>query len=115
MYAVQKLQRIKGSVYGGAGTYEHLLKMYEWFKNPDMKPDWKFQPDFEIIELSPEGLFLWGPEMIAMPISQPFYATGSGGAYAMGALEAGADLKSAIQIAAKYDNATGHGVQLIRL
>jgi hypothetical protein len=115
MFAAQKIQRIKGSLYGGCGNYEQLLKMFEWFKNPDMRPDWKFQPEFEIIQLSPEGIFCWGSEMIAVPVLQPFYATGSGSAYAMGALECGADLRSAVEVAAKYDSATGHGVQIITL
>jgi hypothetical protein len=115
MFKAFKIQRIKGSLYGGCGNWEQLLKMYEWFRNPDMKPDWKFQPEFEIIQLSAEGIFMWGPEMIACPVLQPYYATGSGGPYAMGALEAGADLRSAVQIAAKYDSATGHGVQVVQL
>ena len=115
MFAAQKIHRIRGSLYGGTGNWEQLLKMFEWFRNPDMKPDWKFQPEFEIIQLSKEGIFVWGPEMMACPISQAFYATGSGGTYALGAWEAGADLRSAVQIAAKYDNATGHGVRVVVL
>jgi hypothetical protein len=115
MLKAHKIHRIKGSLYGGCGNWEQLLRMFEWFKHPDQRPEFRFQPEFEIIQLSPEGLFLWGPEMIAMPIEQAFYATGSGGQYAMGALECGADLKSAVQIAAKYDSGTGHGVQVIQL
>jgi hypothetical protein len=115
MFPAQKIHRIKGSLYGGAGSWEQLLKMFEWFRNPDMKPEWKFEPDFEIVQLSPEGIFVWGREMIAMPINNQFYATGSGGAYALGAMEAGADLRSAVQIASKYDSATGHGVRVVTL
>lgn len=115
MFKAQKIQRIKGSLYGGCGNYEQVLKMFEWFRNPDMKPEWKFEPDFVILQLSPEGLFWWGSEMIAMPINQAFFAVGSGGNYALGALEAGADLRSAVQIASKYDESTGHGVQCVKL
>lgn len=115
MFKAQKIQRIRGSLYGGCGNWEQVLKMFEWFRNPDMRPEWKFEPEFEIIQLSPQGLFLWGSEMVAMQITQGFYACGSGGHYAMGALENGADLKTAIRIASKYDEATGHGVQLVKL
>jgi hypothetical protein len=115
MFTAEKIQRIKGSLYGGCGNFEQVLKMFEWFKNPDMKPEWKFEPDFEILQLSPEGLFFWGSEMIAIPIMLPYFAIGSGGHYALGAMECGADLTHAIKVASKYDSSTGHGISLIKL
>jgi ATP-dependent protease HslVU (ClpYQ) peptidase subunit len=107
MFRITKIQRIRGSLYGGAGNVEQILKMFEWFRNPDMKPDWKFGTEFEILQLSPEGLFLWGGEMIAMPLDLPHYAIGSGGAFALGAMEAGAPPAEAIRIAHKFDPYTG--------
>jgi ATP-dependent protease HslVU (ClpYQ) peptidase subunit len=115
MFKATKIQRIKGSIYGGAGSIEQIAKMFEWFKNPDMKPDWKFQPEFEILQLSPEGLFLWGIEMIALPVEMPYYAIGSGAHYALGALECGAPVEEAIKIAHKFDPFTGREVQVHKL
>ena len=115
MFTAEKIQRIKGSLYGGCGNFEQVLKMFEWFKNPDMKPEWKFEPDFEILQLSPDGLFFWGSEMIAIPITMPYFAIGSGGHYALGAMECGADLAHAIRVASKYDSSTGHGIYLASL
>jgi hypothetical protein len=107
MFKATKIQRIRGSLFGGAGNVEQILKMFEWFRNPDMKPDWKFETDFAILQLSHEGLFLWGPEMIAMPVGLPYYAVGSGAEYALGAMECGAPADEAIRVAHKFDPYTG--------
>lgn len=115
MFKATKIQRIKGSLYGGAGNLEQILKMFEWFKNPDMKPDWKFQPEFEILQLSTEGLFVWGSEMIAIPVGMPYYSIGSGSHYALGALECGAPPQEAIRVAHKFDPYTGRELQVHKL
>jgi ATP-dependent protease HslVU (ClpYQ) peptidase subunit len=115
MFKATKIQRIKGSLYGGAGNLEQIMKMFEWFKNPDMKPEWKFEPDFSILQVSAEGLFYWGTEMIAVPVGMPFYAIGSGANYALGALECGAPPEEAIRIAHKFDPYTGREVQVHKL
>lgn len=45
----------------------------------------------------------------------PFYAIGSGWKVAMGALEAGASAKRAVEIASKYDSNTGGEVECLKL
>jgi hypothetical protein len=115
MFKATKIARIKGSLYGGAGNLEQIMKMFEWFKNPDMKPDWKFQPEFEILELNEGGLFVWGSEMIAVPVGMPYYAIGSGAPYALGALECGAPPSDAIRVAHKFDPYTGREIQVHKL
>jgi hypothetical protein len=116
MYKTTKIQKINGSLYGGAGTLEQILKMFLWFSNPDMKPEWKFEPEFSILQVSVAGgIFYWGSEMIAVPISLPFYSVGSGSEFAIGALECGAPPDQAIKIAAKYDPYTGTEVQRHKL
>jgi hypothetical protein len=115
MFKATKIARIKGSLYGGAGNLEQIMKMFEWFKNPDMKPDWKFQPEFEILQVCPEGIFYWSSEMIAVPVGMDFYAIGSGSHYALGALECGAPADEAIRVAHKFDPYTGREVQLHKL
>lgn len=42
-----------------------------------------------------------------------FYGAGSGGNYAVGALEAGADIQTAVEIAMKYDINSGGVVQIV--
>jgi ATP-dependent protease HslVU (ClpYQ) peptidase subunit len=42
-----------------------------------------------------------------------FYGAGSGGNYAVGALEAGADIETAVEIAMKYDINSGGVVQIV--
>jgi hypothetical protein len=115
MHRTTKIQRINGSLYGGAGSAEQIQKMFVWFANPDMKPDWKFEPDFHILQVSHQGIFFWGCEMVALPIPLPHYAVGSGSEYAIGALECGAPPDQAIKIASKYDPYTGSEVQRFKL
>ena len=45
----------------------------------------------------------------------PFYVIGSGWKWAMGALEAGASAKRAVEIAAKYDSNTGGEIEVLKL
>lgn len=115
MFKATKIQRINGSIYGGAGNLEQIMKMFEWFRNPDMKPDWKFQPEFEILQLSAAGIFYWSSEMIAVPVGMAYYAIGSGSHYALGALECGAPPEEAIKVAHKFDPYTGREVQVHKL
>lgn len=106
MFNTTKVRRIKDSLYGGAGNLSQILKMFLWFENPDQAPVWKEAPDFHILQVSPQGLFLWESEMIAIPTDTTFYAIGSGAEYAMGALACGATLAQAVQIAATFDPGT---------
>ena len=106
MFNTTKVRRIKDSLYGGAGNLSQILKMFLWFENPDQAPSWKEAPDFHILQVSPQGLFVWESEMIAIQIDTPFYAIGSGSEYAMGALACGATLQKAVEIASLFDPGT---------
>lgn len=48
------------------------------------------------------------------PISLPWFAIGSGGGIALGAMAAGKTARQAIKIASRLDNATGLGVDVLR-
>lgn len=115
MFDTTKIRRIGGSLYGGCGTLSQILKMFAWFENPDMVPNWKTTPDFSILQLSPDGLFVWESEMIAIRIDTPFYSIGSGSEYAMGALACGANLQQAIQVASNFDPGTNDRIHIEEL
>lgn len=115
VFKTPKLYRVNGSVIGYAGNVEQALQFIEWRRHPDTKPTFS-EPSFEILELTSDGrLMWWGSEMIAVPIEDDHYAIGSGAAYALGAMAAGATVKEAIQIAAMYDANTGTEVQTLTL
>ena len=45
----------------------------------------------------------------------PFYVIGSGWKFALGALESGASAKKAVEVASKYDPATGGDVECLKI
>lgn len=54
----------------------------------------------------------WEDRHVALPIEVKFWADGSGGQFAMGAMEVGATAEEAVKAAAKHDSFTGMGVQV---
>lgn len=107
---IDKIFAIRGSLIGFAGDYAQALKFLEWFKNTRAKKRVDYPndlDDFEAIEISKEGLFLWGENGISYQPNEPFWAIGSGRGYALGALAAGSSVKEAMEIAVRYDPYTG--------
>ncbi|WP_395406324.1 hypothetical protein ACHMW6_06530 [Pseudoduganella sp. UC29_106] len=114
-FKTAKIHRVRGALIGFCGNPEQALQFIEWRRNPGAKPTFA-EPSFEAIELTADGQLLWwGSEMMAIPIHDKFYAIGTGAAFALGAMAMGASPKSAIQIAARYDSATGADVQTMTL
>jgi ATP-dependent protease HslVU (ClpYQ) peptidase subunit len=58
-------------------------------------------------------LFSIASDFTVLRDEQGFYGAGSGGNYAVGALEAGADIRTAVEIAMKYDINSGGVVQVV--
>jgi hypothetical protein len=116
MFKTTKLFRVKGSIIGVCGGMEQCLHFIEWRRKPK-KTAPKFQePAFSALELMPNGkIQWWGDEMIAVPIEDEFYAIGSGANYALGAMHMGATPQRAIEASARWDEATGGEVQIMRL
>ena len=97
-----KIDRIGKSIYGGCGSSADILKFFAWRRGGD-RPEFSDDASFDVIELNKQGMFFWDKDLIVIPIEEKIYAIGSGGAFAMGALAAGADPVKALKIAAKYD------------
>lgn len=99
-----KIWIAKGAIWGAAGSADICIAFKKWTlgKGPKPKPE-NDDDKIDVIQLSPEGLFLWvscaGPDAVR----EPFYGIGSGGGYAVGALSMGATLDQAMEIAAKWD------------
>ena len=112
MHDVPKLFRIGGSIIGVCGDYAQALRFLEWRRNPDARPTFTGEPNFQALELTADGKILWwGVEMIPIQVSKPFYAIGSGSEYAIGAMSAGRSPKQAVKIASQWDSATGGEIQ----
>lgn len=105
-----------GGYVTGAGYYDDIVEVAKWMdegSKEDNKPTLADRDedakDSDFIYVDKEGTPYWltSPFLRMIPIQETFYAVGSGGLIALGALEAGATVARALQIAAKYDPATG--------
>lgn len=104
----RKVHRLNdGSIIGGCGNPAYLPKVVEWL-NKGRRGKWPIEGDdgFSAIWLRSDGVSYFdnegGETTPALPV-----AVGSGSGMAIGALEAGASLRQAIEIASKHDVWTG--------
>jgi hypothetical protein len=110
-----KIAKINGHLVGGAGNVEDVLLFQQWFENPKGRIP-NLSKGFEGLVVSPEGeLYTYGRRLIPIKMEEDFYAIGSGFAVAMGAMEAGAGVERACEIACKRDNHSGIEIVKIEL
>lgn len=102
-FKVSKITRIGKSIYAGAGDLDDLQKFFDWRQGGD-EPT--IEESFDVLEIAPDGLFLWGKKLVRLELQDKFYAVGSGAQYAMGAMAMGATPEKAIEVAARFDPST---------
>lgn len=114
----RKIRKIQGHLIGGAGVVDDLELFFKWYEEflsnkPKLQAP-RLGKSFEGLAVSPEGvLHNYSHRLIATQIDEPFYAIGSGGPVALGALEKGATVVEAVKIAIKRDIYSGLGVVTI--
>lgn len=112
----------KGCAWGGAGPTGPLAQFKLWTQGKAKRPEFKKKEDedeepskMEILQLHPtNGIFLWINADLPEKVEEAFYAIGSGGAYAVGAMSMGATPLQAMEIAAKWSPGTrlpGHMIE----
>jgi hypothetical protein len=71
---------------------------------------------FTALVVTPKGeMQLWDPSMTFEPLQTPFYAIGSGGEVAMGAMEMGASSRRAVLAAIKWASQVSGPMTTLRL
>lgn len=110
-----KIFRVGESIYGVAGDLEEALQFIEWRKTGNNKPEFAESVDFDAIEVNKTGIYLWQTKLVRMAVKNKTYAIGSGGQYAMGAMDEGATPEKAMKIAEKRDSSTRLPLQKIEL
>lgn len=110
-----KLFRIGNVAVGFAGNFANGRAFCRWLLT-DQKEDCPIGDDTHalVMNLETGDCELWEAPGIGLPIEDEFAAIGTGYHFAYGAMEMGADAKKAVQVAAKWDVNTGHGVQVIK-
>jgi ATP-dependent protease HslVU (ClpYQ) peptidase subunit len=100
-------------IVGFAGTAGSIVSVAEFFSLPDTTTPPKVK-DLKGLVLTAEGhIFAFDQYTQWIRIDQKYAAIGSGGEYALGAVEMGASLREAIKVASKHDPNTGLGVKII--
>jgi ATP-dependent protease HslVU (ClpYQ) peptidase subunit len=110
-----KVCKRKGHLFGLAGDAMPPMDMaISWYfkKNRGKLYPYKFSllvitPDLKVFDIDQNNG--------TVPITAPFYAVGSGAAYAIGAMEAGAGAEQAVQAAIKWCPTVGGKVVVRKL
>lgn len=98
---------------GYSGSIEKAHSVLEWFNNPESKPPINKDSEFIVLGQDKKIYTFINPTKWVL-ISEPYYAIGSGGHYALGALHAGKNTKEAVAIASKCDPNTGLGIKTFK-
>lgn len=116
MVSVHKIKRHQRSIIGAAGDWADVLKFWNQLGKRKKKDSGLHDnSEFEGIELHPAGIFLYDAAGTRYQINDEYFAIGSGGPYAMGAMAMGATPEEAVAIAARFDPGTGGEVEVMHL
>jgi ATP-dependent protease HslVU (ClpYQ) peptidase subunit len=119
-YHADKIFRIGESLFGTAGDGMMCLLAIEWLrsksrKRPELYANWTEHTDraaIQILEINPDGIFIWDGWGIAEKINDERAAVGSGSSSALAAYDSGKTLEESVGIAAKLDLYTGPPIQV---
>lgn len=121
-FRTHKVARLPcGGLIAGTGNLAHILKVTRWVQagyaekaRPDFGEDDK--GEFECLIVSGDGtVSLLDDDLEPMVVTDAFIAIGSGGPYAVAAMECGKSAADAVRVAAKYDAATSEPVEAYTL
>lgn len=125
VFKVRKIERLEnGRYFLGAGHLYTIGLARDWAESDfseDERPDFSVlfgekaeDYSFSCLVVSEDGRIavLVDDEMQAEPVLDDYLAIGSGAAYAIGALEAGATPEEAVRIAIDHDGNSGGPVQI---
>jgi hypothetical protein len=113
MCHVQKIWRIKGSLFGLAGHAALGFLMVKWLSGPrDIEQLHKLIPadhrdDIDVLELGKDGLAFWNGWGVRMPLMDNSYAIGSGAKAVLSHVRVGEDPEKAIKHAFGLDECSG--------
>jgi ATP-dependent protease HslVU (ClpYQ) peptidase subunit len=115
---VTKAVRHRGVIAAVAGTSALGLKFLDWFRSgmqgdPPEAGSGDDDSYWGLI-VTKDRLLIWNSAGWLAGVNEP-YTLGSGGTYALGAMASGADARTAVEIAARYDVNTGGKITVLSL
>ena len=114
-WSEHKVERIGDTLYGTCGDAVDGDKFYDWIRRgaKGRKPKLD-ENEFNALALNDKGLFWFDNKLHPIRHKEPF-AIGSGATAARAALECGADIVRAVEVACKVDAGSAPPVQVYRL
>lgn len=116
-----KIFRVNGYLVGFSGAADCAAALLRWFENGADEEAWpdpynKEDPESTMLVVSPAGQVMFY-ERFPVPIimENEFFAIGSGADFALGAMQMGADAKTALEVAISLDAYTGNGIDMLSL
>jgi ATP-dependent protease HslVU (ClpYQ) peptidase subunit len=111
-----KIFSVNGKLVGFSGHVTHALKFIEWLKHgtPMNLAYDRDENTFDALVMDGGFLFYYDNELVPIQVNDDIYAIGSGAAYAIGAIDAGASPKRAVEIAIERDEQSKGPVILVR-
>lgn len=115
-----KGRRFKNHLVAAAGSAQEIEAFLDWFEagaTEDLKRKFGLherEVDIQALSIDRKGnIFLYEDRLYPYRVDAAFYAAGSGGSIAIGAMAAGASAEQALRIAAKFDSYTGGGIKTL--
>ena len=102
-------------VIGFSGSMSRILKLVEWWSKgcEGEIPDSEDKEDVDGILVNKDGMFCLDEGQGLIQITAPYFAIGSGSAYAIAAMAMGKSAEEAIREAMRHDIYTGGTVDVI--
>lgn len=110
----QKIRTQGGYIYALAGSAQVFDAAIQWHLNGAKPEDVPKYGDWNLIIITAEGTFFCSQDMPFLGRLELPQAFGSGGAYALGALDYGASARDAVKTAMVRDPLTGGDIQVVR-
>lgn len=100
-------------LFGCAGDSSSIINFERFARHGGDKPA---MTDMNVLLVDAHaGCWTGGHELAFTLVGLPHFAVGSGADFAIGAMARGASAREAVEIATRYDNTTGLGVDVLEL
>ena len=111
-----KMTRIGKAVVGCAGDSTAIEKFLAWYRKPrGKKPEFKDSESFNALVLTPTSLYHVDESLTLDPMTDPYFAVGTGAIAALVAMDCGLSPVEAIEAAARRDLNTGGKVETMEV
>lgn len=118
-HIVTKIKKIRGNLCFVSGSNDSCAALMEWFadENASLPEFQKSESDYTpFFVITPDGIIQRHGRFGAITvIEDSFYASGSGMHYALAVMAMGGDAVKAVEIASRFDQDTGMGIDTLTL